>query len=38
MLHPDSHSLAPWTGFAVFCGYALVALVAAAVVVKRRDA
>jgi ABC-type transport system involved in multi-copper enzyme maturation permease subunit len=31
-------SLSPWTGFGVFCAYAAVALVAAAVVVKRRDA
>lgn len=35
---PTSSTLSPWTGFAVFCGYALVALVAAAVVLKRRDA
>lgn len=37
-LHPDSASLAPWTGFAVFCGYAAFALVAAAAVLKQRDA
>jgi ABC-2 type transport system permease protein len=37
-LHPDSTSLAPWNGFAVFCLYAAAALVAAAIVLKRRDA
>ena len=37
-LHPEGTSLAPWTGFAVFCLYAVIALVAAAVVLKRRDA
>lgn len=31
-------SLAPWAGFAWFCGYVVVALAAAAVVLKRRDA
>ncbi|HWG28626.1 ABC transporter permease subunit [Actinospica sp.] len=31
-------SLAPWTGFAVMCVYAAVALVGAAFVLKRRDA
>lgn len=31
-------SLAPWVGFAVFCGYAAIALAAAAVQLKRRDA
>jgi ABC-2 type transport system permease protein len=30
--------LAPWTGFAVFCGYAEAAIVAAAILLKRRDA
>ena len=34
----SSHHLAPWTGFAVFCGYTAVALVAAAVGLLRRDA
>jgi ABC-type transport system involved in multi-copper enzyme maturation permease subunit len=33
----DPHSLAPWTGFALFCGYAAVALVVAAVLLVRRD-
>lgn len=37
-LHPDGASLAPWTGFAMFCLYAALALVAAAVVLRRRDA
>ncbi|EIV92410.1 ABC transporter permease [Frankia sp. QA3] len=34
----DSSSMAPWTGFALFCGYAAVLLAAAAVVLRRRDA
>jgi ABC-2 type transport system permease protein len=34
----NSHHLAPWTGFAVFCGYTAVALAAAAVGLLRRDA
>jgi ABC-type transport system involved in multi-copper enzyme maturation permease subunit len=34
----NSHHLAPWVGFAVFCGYAAVALAAAAVGLVRRDA
>jgi ABC-2 type transport system permease protein len=33
-----SHSLAPWTGLGVFAAYAAVALVAAAVLLARRDA
>lgn len=37
-LHREAHTLAPWTGFAVFCLYAAVALGAAAVLLKRRDA
>ncbi|CAG7610081.1 ABC transporter permease [Actinacidiphila bryophytorum] len=37
-LHREAHTLAPWTGFAVFCLYAAVALAAAAVLLKRRDA
>ncbi len=28
----------PWTGFAVFCGYAAATLIAAAVMLSRRDA
>ncbi|NMI01814.1 ABC transporter permease subunit [Pseudonocardia acidicola] len=34
---PDPAMLAPWTGMAVFAGYAVVAVVAAAVLLKRRD-
>lgn len=34
----DPASLAPWTGFAVFCAYLVVAVVAAAVLLRRRDA
>ena len=34
----DNATLSPWRGFAVFCGYAIAALVAAAILLKRRDA
>jgi hypothetical protein len=34
----EAHELAPWTGFAVFGLFAVVALAAAAVVLRRRDA
>jgi ABC-type transport system involved in multi-copper enzyme maturation permease subunit len=34
----NSHHLAPWAGFALFCGYAALALVAAAIGLRRRDA
>jgi ABC-type transport system involved in multi-copper enzyme maturation permease subunit len=34
----NSHHLAPWTGFALFCGYAGVAVGAAAIGLVRRDA
>ena len=34
----NSHHLATWTGFAVFCGYAALAIAGAAVVMLRRDA
>ncbi|NUP45053.1 MAG: ABC transporter permease subunit [Streptomyces sp.] len=37
-LHREAHTLAPWTGFAVFCLYAALALAAAAVLLRRRDA
>ncbi|WP_035849619.1 ABC transporter permease subunit [Kitasatospora azatica] len=37
-LHADPGTLAPWTGFAVICGYVAAALIGAAVVLKRRDA
>jgi ABC-2 type transport system permease protein len=33
-----SNHLAVWTGFAVFCGYAAVAVVAGAITIRRRDA
>ena len=36
-LHPDPGTLAPWTGFGVLCLWVAVALVAAAVVLRRRD-
>ncbi|MEU3461750.1 ABC transporter permease [Streptomyces sp. NPDC006733] len=36
--NPEPHILAPWTGFAVFCLYTVVALAAAAVALRRRDA
>jgi hypothetical protein len=34
----DPHSLAPWAGFALFCGYAALTLAVAAVLLVRRDA
>ncbi len=34
----NSHHLAPWTGFALFCGYAALAVAAGAVGMLRRDA
>jgi len=37
-LQAEPGGLAPWTGFALFAGYTLVALVAGAVVLRRRDA
>ncbi len=37
-IHQEAHTLAPWTGFAVFCLYALVALAGAGVALRRRDA
>ena len=35
---PPGHLLSPWTGFAVFCGYAAVVLLAAAIALHQRDA
>ncbi|MBC3842813.1 ABC transporter permease subunit [Streptacidiphilus sp. 4-A2] len=35
---PESPSMAPWSGFALMAGYAVVLLAAAAVLLKRRDA
>jgi len=32
------YPLAPWAGFAVLCGYTAIALLAAAVLLRRRDA
>lgn len=37
-LHPETRSLAPWTGFGVFCAWAAASIVAAAIVLRRRDA
>lgn len=37
-LTPQSNSLTPWGGFAVFCGYAIVALVLGGLLLVRRDA
>ena len=34
----EGHQLGPWTGFAVFCGYAVIAMVAAAFRMARSDA
>jgi ABC-type transport system involved in multi-copper enzyme maturation permease subunit len=34
----NAHHLSPWGGFAVFCGYAALAIAAGAVVLLRRDA
>ena len=34
----DNATLSPWRGFTVFCGYAVLALVVAGVLLKRRDA
>ena len=33
----DTHLLAPWTGFAIFCLYTSVAVAVAAVAIRRRD-
>jgi ABC-2 type transport system permease protein len=34
---PEAHTLAPWTGFALFCGYAAASVAIAAVLMRRRD-
>ena len=34
----SSHHLAPWGGFALFCGYTLVILLGASITLMRRDA
>lgn len=36
-IHPDPHTLAPWTGFGVLCAYAASSLIAAALLLRRRD-
>jgi ABC-2 type transport system permease protein len=35
---PGAHMFGPWTGFAVFLGYAVIAIIAGAIVFLRRDA
>ena len=37
-VHHVANTLSPWTGLAVFCGYALASLTAAAILLVRRDA
>jgi ABC-type transport system involved in multi-copper enzyme maturation permease subunit len=37
-VHPDPTAFTPWTGFALFCGYAAIVMAAAAVSLRRRDA
>jgi hypothetical protein len=37
-LSQGPHEMAPWSGFGLLCGYVAVALAAAAVVLRRRDA
>jgi ABC-type transport system involved in multi-copper enzyme maturation permease subunit len=37
-VHSDPTMLAPWTGFGLFCAYALAVLLAAAISLRRRDA
>jgi ABC-2 type transport system permease protein len=34
----DAYTFSPWGGFALFCGYTLLALIAAAILMRRRDA
>ena len=34
----DAHTFSPWGGFALFCGYTVVALIVAAILMRRRDA
>jgi ABC-2 type transport system permease protein len=36
-INPDPNTLAPWAGFAVFCGWAALAIAVAAVLMVRRD-
>jgi hypothetical protein len=37
-LHTQANSLAPWTGFGLFCGYTAALLILAASLLRRRDA
>jgi ABC-type transport system involved in multi-copper enzyme maturation permease subunit len=37
-LHAEAGNFSPWTGFALFCGYALAALLTGALVLRLRDA
>ena len=37
-VHGQDPMFAPWTGFAVFCGYAAIALVAGVILFRKRDA
>jgi hypothetical protein len=37
-IKPDAHTLAPWAGFAVFCGWAIASIVIGALLLRRRDA
>jgi ABC-2 type transport system permease protein len=37
-VHPDANTLAPWTGFGVFCLYGVAVIAIAAVLLRRRDA
>ncbi len=34
----DAYTFSPWGGFALFCGYTLLALIVAAILMRRRDA
>jgi hypothetical protein len=36
-INPDPNTLAPWTGLALFAGYAALSLAVAAVLMNRRD-
>jgi hypothetical protein len=36
-IHPGPHTLALWTGFGLLCGYTLITLLGAALLLQRRD-
>ena len=36
-INPDANTLAPWAGLAVFCGYAVLSILIAAILMARRD-